>query len=108
MKVFINRDDVDFDSVEGIEPTQSFELIRDVPHNIIPEYQTKLTKFQNVRNVTLFFDTNYGSDVTVLNYLGFKGEFMTINKDPIITLYEAAPNPADHKKIATTNANSIQ
>jgi hypothetical protein len=93
-----------------MEPTQRFELIRDVPHKIIPEYHTKVTKFQNVRNITLFIDANFGGDTTLLNYVGFKGDFMTVSKDPIITLYELAPNPADHQKIAdkTTNSNSIQ
>jgi hypothetical protein len=110
VKVFINRDDIDFDSVDSITPIQEFDLVRECPSDFLPEYQTKLTKFQNVRNVTLYFDENFGADTTILNYVGFKGEWTNINKDPIITIYEAAPNPADHQKIADkmTNSNAIQ
>jgi hypothetical protein len=35
-----------------------------------------------------------------LSYLGFKGDFMKLNKEPISVLYEASANPADHKAIA--------
>ncbi|KAJ2997626.1 hypothetical protein HDV02_005275 [Globomyces sp. JEL0801] len=44
-ETFINRQDVDFDTVDSIEPTQEWDLIQSVPQNVIPEYPTKLTKF---------------------------------------------------------------
>ena len=32
-----------------------------------------------------------------MSYIGFKGEWMKLNREPINFLYEAAANPADHK-----------
>lgn len=50
-----------------------------------------------------------GSVCTKITYLGFKGEFTTINKDPIITNYEIAANPSDHKLKGTAlNSNIIE
>jgi hypothetical protein len=98
LKVFINREDVDFDSVDSIEPLQEWNLIEHPPRNIIPEYPTKLTKFASVRNITLFFDSNFGAVTTMIHYLGFKGEWTAVHRDPIITVYELAANPADHKQ----------
>jgi hypothetical protein len=54
-------------------------------------------------SLTLFFEDNYGEgdeDVTRIGYLGFKGEFMALNREPVSVLYEAAANPSDHQAIA--------
>jgi hypothetical protein len=37
--------------------------------------------------------------VSRISYIGFKGEFMRLSKEPVSVLYEAAANPADHKGI---------
>ncbi|KAJ3288414.1 hypothetical protein HDU79_004846 [Rhizoclosmatium sp. JEL0117] len=103
MKAYINREDVDFSTVESITTAdQEWELIDPTVNTLsdIPEYPTRLTKFGNVRNLTLFFPGNVSNDdVTRITYIGLKGEWTPVNKDPIITIYEAAANPADHKKI---------
>lgn len=69
---------------------------------MVPEYPTKLTKFSNVRNLTIYIPENFGGDVTKIAYIGLKGEYTVINKDPIITHYEIAANPADHKLKGTS------
>lgn len=38
------------------------------------DYPTKLSKMQNVSDITLFVPQNFGADSTVMTYLGFKGE----------------------------------
>jgi hypothetical protein len=112
MKAYVNREDVDFDTVESMQADQEWDLVRDVPRDTLPEYPTKITKFSTLRNLTLFFPANFaGSDVTKITYIGLKGEWMALNKDPIITIYEAAANPADHKTPTAesmTNSHSIQ
>ncbi|CAO3599888.1 unnamed protein product [Absidia cylindrospora] len=95
MKVFINRDDMDFDAAESYTPTQEWELVQQ--HDEVVEYGTRVTKFTNVRNLTLFFPDNFGADTSVIRYVGFKGEWTEMKRDPIITVYEANANPADHK-----------
>ncbi|CEP19394.1 hypothetical protein [Parasitella parasitica] len=95
MKVFINRDDVDFDTADSYTSTQEFELVQG--SNEVVEYGTKITKFSSVRNITLFFPENFGHDTSIVRFIGFKGEWTELKRDPIITVYEANANPADHK-----------
>ncbi|OZJ02211.1 hypothetical protein BZG36_04714 [Bifiguratus adelaidae] len=99
LKVFINRDDVDFDSVESFQSTQEWELVQSSTE--VVEYGTRIPKFTNVRHLALYFPSNFDSEDTPtrIDFLGFKGEWTEIKKDPIITVYEASANPADHKKI---------
>lgn len=62
----------------------------------------KRAHFNAAQNITLFFEDNWGhgdEDVTRINYIGFKGTFIKLNKEPISFVYEAAANPSDHKAI---------
>jgi len=43
------------------------------------EYQTKITKFQNVTHLTLFFPDNFGADSTQIYYIGLKGDYREVN-----------------------------
>ncbi|CAG8631647.1 17470_t:CDS:2, partial [Cetraspora pellucida] len=97
MKAYINREDIDFDTVDSYTATQEWELISN-PDNI--EYITRMAKMYNVRNLTLYFPENFGDDVTRIFYIGLKGEWTEIKSDQIITIYESTPNPADHKNPA--------
>ncbi|KAI8611680.1 galactose-binding domain-like protein [Chytriomyces sp. MP71] len=113
MKVFINREDIDFSNVDSIQAwDQEWELIDPTVNSIgteIPEYPTRLTKFGQVRNLTLFFPGNVSrgsEEITKIVYIGLKGEWTEINRDPIITIYELAANPADHKKIGAADENT--
>ncbi len=97
MKAFINRDDIDFDNVDRLKADQEWELIA-IRSQDMPDYETKLTKFFNVRSLTLYFPENYGDERTVISYIGLSGEFTKMNKDLVIGVYESAANLADHKK----------
>ena len=100
MKVYVNRDDLDFVTTGELEPAQTFELAQT---SEIQEHPVKRVKFNTTRTLAIFFEDNFGSgeeDVTRISYLGFKGEFMKLSKEPVSFLYEAAANPADHKAIA--------
>ncbi|KAI9101655.1 galactose-binding domain-like protein [Phlyctochytrium arcticum] len=97
MKAFVNREDIDFDNAESVTETQEWELTPETPRGNIAEYGTRVAKFTNVRNLVLYFPENFGDDVTRIYYIGLKGEWSEIKKDPIITSYELAANPADHK-----------
>ncbi|KAI9597724.1 galactose-binding domain-like protein [Syncephalis fuscata] len=95
LSVFVNRDDVDFDTVNDVEATQTWELANNADD--VCEYHTRLAKFSSVRSVTLFFPENFGDDITQLTFLGFRGEWTKIQPQPIITVYELQANPADHQ-----------
>lgn len=97
MKVWINREDVDFDSVGGMEPLQEWDCM--VDSDEVVEYQTRLAKFGSVRSLTIYFPENFsGAEQTRIDYLGLKGEFEELKKDPVVTIYELNANPADHPK----------
>ncbi|KAJ1971599.1 hypothetical protein H4R35_005170 [Dimargaris xerosporica] len=95
LKVFINTEDVDFDTVDDRKCTQEWNLV--AGQNEAVEYGTRITKFNNVRNLTLYFPSNFGADVTRIQYIGFTGEWTELREAPLVTLYELKPNVADHK-----------
>ncbi len=96
LKLFINRENLDFDTASEAEATEVLELAQD-PR--IQEYPVKRHRFTTTRSLTLFFEDNWGAETTVISYLGFKGEFMSLSKEPISVLYESAANPADHQRL---------
>ena len=96
LKLFINRENLDFDTASETEATEVLELAQD-PR--VQEYPVKRHRFTMTRSITLFFEENWGAETTKISYLGFKGEFMALSKEPVSVLYESAANPADHKRI---------
>lgn len=93
LKVFINRDDLDFPAASDLSATQEFELSQT---SEVQDIAVKRPLFGKVQSLTLFVVDNYGEDVTRMCYLGFKGDWMQLGKAPANILYEAAANPSDH------------
>lgn len=93
LKVFINRDDLDFPTASDLSPTQEFQLSQT---SEIQDIAVKRALFGKAQSLTLFVEDNYGDDVTRLSYLGFKGDWMQLGRAPSNILYEAAANPSDH------------
>lgn len=63
----------------------------------------KRARFNTTRALALFFEDNWSDgeeDETRISYLGFKGDFMKLNKEPVNFMVELAANPSDHKTIA--------
>eukprot|EP00050_Salpingoeca_kvevrii_P022216 m.123028 g.123028 ORF g.123028 m.123028 type:complete len:177 (-) comp9638_c0_seq3:2404-2934(-) len=101
LKVFKNRNDIDFDNVDSITPLQEWDLNEDVDGRLA--YETRLTKFQNVQNLTLYFPDNFGADTTKIYYIEFRGLYTKVTRESYITIGEFAANPADHKTEAGPN-----
>jgi len=97
LKVFHNKDDLDFSTAADVQPTQSLVVSQT---NDIQELQVKRAKFGNTYNLTLFLEDNYGDGVTRVYWIGFKGEFTELNREPFEVLYEKAANPKDHELAA--------
>lgn len=100
---FINRDDVDFSNCRELPAVQELELVADAASmgdggGI--DYPLKVSKFQNVDSLTIFFSENGGGDVTSVSYVGFKGEVTTARHGVVECVYESAPQAADHKQDA--------
>jgi len=64
------------------------------------DYPLKVSKFQNVSSLTIFFSENGGGDVTSVSYVGFKGEITSVRHGVVECVYESAPQAADHKQDA--------
>lgn len=67
----------------------------------------KRALFNTVRSLDLFFEDNWGrgeEEVTRISYIGVKGEWMKLSREPVSFLYEAAANPADHKMVSGVGA----
>lgn len=99
LKIYLNRDDLDFGTAASLAPTQTLELAQS---NEIQEIPVKRALFNTVRSLDLFFEDNWGQgeeDETRLSYVGFKGEWMKLSREPVNFLYEAAANPKDHQMV---------
>jgi len=96
LKIFVNKEGLDFSAASEEKPTQELALSQTSDIQDIP---VKRTLFGNTYSLTLFFENNFGNDATVIYYLGFKGEFTKLNREPVEFLYEKAANPADHAPI---------
>jgi hypothetical protein len=96
VKLFVNKEGLDFSTASEVQPTQTLELAQS---NEVQEIPVKRALFNTVRSLDLFFEDNWGQgeeDETRFSYLGFKGEWMKLSREPVNFLYEAAANPKDH------------
>lgn len=99
LKLFRNRDDMDFSLAGDLNPTQVLTLPKS---NEVAEIALNRALWNGTTSINLFFEDNHSGgeeDVTRISYLGFKGDFMALNREPVHVLYEAAANPKDHKVI---------
>ncbi|RMJ28038.1 hypothetical protein PHISP_01066 [Aspergillus sp. HF37] len=102
VKLFKNRDDLDFATASDLSPTQTLEIPQPVPGADVFEMPLNRAHWNGTTSITLFFEDNWSGgddDVTRVGYVGFKGQFMALNREPINFLYEAAANPGDHTAI---------
>ncbi|OBT76345.1 hypothetical protein VF21_03638 [Pseudogymnoascus sp. 05NY08] len=93
LKLFINRHDIDFDLATQLSPTQTLHLSQTSEIQDIP---VKRALFGKAQSVTMFFEDNFGEEVSRVSYVGFRGEWMRLGGAPEGVLYEAAANPRDH------------
>lgn len=100
LKLYLNRDDLDFSAATDLAPTQTLTLSQTSEIQDIP---VRRPLFGNTYCLSLFFEDNFGAESTEIYYLAFKGEFMRLNRDPVEVLYEKAANPQDHAPIVGIN-----
>ena len=68
---------MDFNDAETTQPAQVVTLQEDFKG--VLDYPMKVGKFNNVNNVTLFIENNYGAPRTRIYYLAFKGTFTAVS-----------------------------
>lgn len=119
IKVWKNDDHIDFDNAGAKKPTHTIDHPRvgvlyndaeDLPTEIVSdgdfvEHHVPRHVFSGVSLLTIFVETVFGEDdeddedeePCIFHYIELRGEFTALSKDPVVTLYELAANPADHK-----------
>ncbi|KAJ2010946.1 hypothetical protein GGI06_004726, partial [Coemansia sp. S85] len=81
IRVFANRDDLDFDSVGEAQPTQEWRLARGARAPV--EYPVRPAKFSSVRSLTLHLASAFADEETMeLCFLAFRGEWLPLTADP--------------------------
>ena len=73
IKVFVNRNNLGFEDVDDVDPTQTFTLTdKDLSEESGP-LPTKFVKFQRVKSLTFFIEDNNGAEITSLGALKLMG-----------------------------------
>jgi len=100
--LFVNRDDLDFDTARELEPEMKLELLP--PHHFVEgtlDYPLRPAgRFQNISSFTIFFKSNYGGEDEVstnITYVGLKGKGTKMRRGVVHTVYESKPMPEDHQ-----------
>lgn len=107
VRLFVNRDDLDFDSLASVEPTQEFEVASGggggAAEGSRVEYPCKPSKFGGVYSVDVHFPGNSGGSdgsgrgKTRVDFLGFKGTHTKGKREAVVAVYESRAMPSDHK-----------
>jgi len=72
--IYVNRNNMGFEDMEDLDPTQTFELTADDLKEGADPLTLKFVKFQRVRGFTLFVEDNNGGDVSALGGLKIFGK----------------------------------
>ncbi|CDK28731.1 unnamed protein product [Kuraishia capsulata CBS 1993] len=127
IKLFKNNDALDFDTIGSVHPTSTLshplvghledlsaisrddELVDETEDQFVEHYLPR-NQFNGTTSLTLFFEDTHSHDEdepVIIYSVELRGEFAELTRDPVITLYESAANPADHKlPLSQQNLNS--
>lgn len=110
--LYRNRPDLDFPTASDLTPTQTLNLpppstaysssSSSSSNSGILEMPLNRALWNGTTSISLFVESNHSNgeqDQTVITYLGFRGSWIRLNREPVSVLYESAANPSDHKVI---------
>lgn len=102
IKLFVDREDLDFETARELEPQMQLELLP--PHHFVEgtiDYPLRPAgRFQNISSLTIFVADNYSGDdelSTFITYVGLKGKGTRQKRIVVDAIYETKPMPGDHK-----------
>eukprot|EP00545_Synedropsis_sp_CCMP1620_P007915 CAMPEP_0119003136 /NCGR_PEP_ID=MMETSP1176-20130426/375_1 /TAXON_ID=265551 /ORGANISM="Synedropsis recta cf, Strain CCMP1620" /LENGTH=214 /DNA_ID=CAMNT_0006954705 /DNA_START=50 /DNA_END=694 /DNA_ORIENTATION=- len=102
IKIFANRDDLDFEMAREMPPDMKLELLPTyhfVEGSI--DYPCRPAgRFQNISSVTIFVQDNYdesGEQPTEITFVGLKGKGTKMKRMAVETVYETKGMMKDHK-----------
>lgn len=107
MHLYKNCPHLTFDDAKRKKPDQIFDVVSDSLGEA--HYQVKVNKFNSVTHLSFFFPDSEGEETSKLYYIGMRGHWEKATRNPIvITNYELAANPADHKnKLYESNSTRM-
>jgi hypothetical protein len=94
VRLYINRDDLDFGTVQQLEPVQAFDLLDNQDGSV--EYPVRTAKFNGVHSIDMHFPSISESDHITISYIGFKGDFEERRREAVEAVYEGVALPKDH------------
>jgi hypothetical protein len=102
IKLFTNRDDLDFEMARNMEAVTELELLP--PYHFVEgtiDYPLRPAgRFQNISSLTIFVENNYADEVdtsTIITFVGIKGKGSGQKRMAVETVYESRGMKADHK-----------
>lgn len=102
IKLFVDRDDLDFETARELPPHQQLELLP--PHHLADgtiDYPVRPAgRFQNISSLTIFVVDNYdesGECGTEITHVGLKGKGTNMRRGIVDIVYETQGMPKDHK-----------
>ncbi|KAL7514352.1 hypothetical protein ACHAXN_011568 [Cyclotella atomus] len=121
VKIYVNRPNLDFETVRDLEPTATITLVPpihqwDANHSggTIDYPLRPAGRFQNVTEIALYFCDNYAMPngygasndmedydedrvATEITYIGFKGKGTNVKRKAVEAVYETTGMKKDHK-----------
>lgn len=77
VKLFVNRNNLGFEDIDDVEPTQVLELtaeqLKETTESSSAAIPTKYVKFQRTKTLTIFIEDNNGGEITALGGLKLMG-----------------------------------
>lgn len=86
VRLYVNRDGIDFTEVHETRPTQVFDLPINIDGTV--ELIPSVHAFTGVNSLAFFFPSNYGADATAIQYIGMQGEHTHFRREAVNTVYE--------------------
>jgi hypothetical protein len=102
IKLFTNRDDLDFEMAREMPPQMKLELLP--THHFVEgsiDYPCRPAgRFQNISSLTIFVQDNYdesGEQPTEITFVGLKGKGTHVKRMAVEAVYESRGMMKDHK-----------
>jgi PITH domain len=110
VKIFVDRNDLDFESARELPPALQLELLPPDHHaEATIDYPVRpASKFSYISSIQIYVMTNYssidGQDTendeccgTAITYVGFKGSGTNVRRRAVQAVYESYGMPEDHQ-----------
>lgn len=93
VKLYINKEELDFTSVNDMDATQEVDLVEDF-HGAL-QLPLRAAKFLSVTHLCLYFPQSLGGDRTRIHWIGLWGVGSEHKRQAVVTIYESIGSKKD-------------